>query len=72
MDLMFPVTLGQSPKVISIIHIILPVNHLNISVFDVLSIYNRHFLPFRRRPNLSHRSHRVGWVGICFIAAHLR
>ncbi len=32
----------------SIIYIILPVNPLNISVFNVFSIHNRHFLPFRR------------------------
>jgi hypothetical protein len=35
-------------KAISNIYIILPVNHLYISVFNVLSIHNRHFLPFRR------------------------
>ena len=37
-----------STKAMSIIYILLPVNHLDISVFNVFSIHNRHFLPFRR------------------------
>ncbi len=35
-----------------IIYIVLPTNYLDISVLNVLLIHSRHFLPFRRRPNL--------------------
>jgi hypothetical protein len=49
-----------STKTISIILIILPVNHLDISVFNVLSIHNRHFLPFRRAVLYN----RVGWEAL--------
>jgi len=38
----------DSTKAISNILIILPVNHLDISGFNVLFIYSRHFLPYRR------------------------
>ncbi len=44
-------------KTISNIYIIFPVNYLNISVFNMLSIHNRHFLPFRRAVLYT----RVGW-----------
>ncbi len=49
----------------STITIILPVNHIDLSVFNVLSIHNRHFLPFRRRPNLpAVLYNRVGWEAL--------
>jgi hypothetical protein len=49
-----------STKTISNIYIILPINHLDNSVFNVLYMHNRHFLPFRRAVLYN----RVGWEAL--------
>ena len=49
------------------ITITLAMNHIVISVFVVLIINDRHFLPYRRADLTG-----LGWVGICFVAKDLR
>jgi hypothetical protein len=48
------------------IDIILLIIALDLSVLNVSFIHNRHFLPFRRRPNLTRQSRRI-----CFVAARV-
>jgi hypothetical protein len=54
-------------ETISIICFILPASHSDNSVFAVLIIRNRHFLPFGRADLTG-----LGWVGIDFVVARVR